>query len=334
MRAYSLILLSSQLLVFVMVSPSFSDSVDDEYTRRFQALARDDVRGHEELAKWLHKQERWQLLAQQCRYVLRIAPNNRPATLMLDLARLQLEKESKHSPNTDSPDKGGPPTKTATHCGDAPAALTDDEVDAVRRAELNLDAPEHVTVRIDRKLLKQFIEEYENAPGFPVDRRAFFRLNPTEQAQLMLKYAREKYRESIVIRGEPERLKSFTRNVMPFVLANCATAECHGGTQAGCFRLQGGRSLGTNVAYANFIAMQSMKVDDHPLINRNTPKRSLLLTYGLPAVPGDDFKAYNHPVDISPIFKDQDDRDYRMILDWLRSLDIEKPDYGIATGRP
>ena len=69
------------------------------------------------------------------------------------------------------------------------------------------------------------------------------------------------------------------------------------------------------------------------LINRDLPDMSTLLRYGLPPVPQDELgpaNPSNHPVEIDPPFAGRKDRDYRAILDWIETLSIPAPDYGIS----
>ena len=99
-------------------------------------------------------------------------------------------------------------------------------------------------------------------------------------------------------------------------------------------QLHGGRSRDENVAYTNFLILHEYKVGELPVVDRKTPAMSLLITYGLPTTDGSVASEYKHPTDIRAAFKDDRDRDYRMLLEWLQSLSIERPDYGIDMSKP
>lgn len=297
--------------------------VEDEYLRRFKALDVKDVRGHFELAKWCREQENWQLVAQQCRHVLRLEPNHQQAKLLLEVAQRRLGGDLR-SPSRGA-GRGGPLRP-----------LTDDEVQRIRRMELHPDQDERVVLRIDRKALRAFYEVAHKDGHVDCDRRTFFRLPRLEQARLILRHAPDRFGGGVTIRSDPERMRSFLREVQPIVLRGCAAADCHGGSAAGDFQLLAGRSLSPNDSYANFLRMHEYQVGTQRVINRDQPGRSLLLTYALPPHQVAD-QTGRHPTEIMPVFQSSDDRDYQTLLEWLSSLSITRPDYGIdlkAGGQP
>lgn len=310
------------LIAMAWLSPVWvaADAVDDEYVKRLTSLSTRDVQGHLQLAKWCREKDKWQLVAERCNHILRIEANHQQAKLLLDIARARLGKQQQTVERV----RGGP-----TRGGGRPRMLTDEQVQRIRRAEMYLDDRERVTLRIDRTALREFYDSAHRKGQIDIDRRSFFRLSRLEQAQLVLDYAAEKFGDKITVKSDPRRMRAYIRKVQPIVLRQCASAECHGGVSAGTFRLIGGRSHATNASYANFLIMHEYSVDGLRVINRDLPGRSLLLTYGLPSGSGEDAKPYNHPTDIAPIFPNDGDRHYQVLLDWLSSLSIDRPDYGI-----
>ena len=287
-------------LLWLVPLPVSADGIDEEYAARARKLQPSDLAGHLKLAKWCRENDKWHLVARECRHILKQNPGHRQAKLLLELAQVQLGKPDAQA-ITRPPGKSH--SRTARDCGAAPRPLTDDEVQVIRRAELRLDQRERVTVKIDRAALKDFVDWSSGRSDFP-GAKAFYRRNRVEQAQTMLRNARDRFGDAITIRTDPARLREFARKVMPIVLAGCATSDCHGGGGAGCFRLNGGRSLRTNLVYANYLVMHEFEVDERRVINRNSPERSLLLSYGLPRRRGDDAKPFNHPSDIAAVFED------------------------------
>lgn len=318
-------------LLWLMPSAVSGDEIDEEYAARVRKLQPSDVAGHLTLAKWCRENDKWRHVARECRHILKQQPNHRQARLLLELAQVQLGKPD-GQPVARPPRASGP--RTARDCGDAPRPLTDDEIQVIRRAELRLDRRERVTVKIDRAALKDFVEWSAGRSDLPDDGKTFYRRNRVEQAQLMLRSDRERFADAITIRTDPGRMRDFQREVMPILLAGCATSDCHGGGGAGCFRLSGGRSLGANLVYSNYLVMHELEVGERRLVNRNSPDRSLILSYGLPPRAGDDAKPLNHPTDISAVFKNEGDADYQTVLEWLQSLDLRQPDYGIDLSKP
>lgn len=289
--------------------------IDDEYLDRFKSLDAKDLKGHFELAKWCREHEKWQLVAQQCRHVLRIEPNHEQAKLLLQVAQTRL--------NADQALQGRNPDVGRLR------PLTDEEIQRIRREELHLDEEEErIVVRIDRDALREFYEFAHGSGLIDYDRRAFFNLPRLKRAQLILRLAPDRFGEAVTIRSDPQRMQTFVREVQPIILRGCAAADCHGGPAAGDFQLFTGRALSPNASYANYLRMHEHKAGNERLLNRDQPGRSLLLSYGLPDEEVVE-ESRRHPYDIKPAFQSLEDRDYRTVLQWLSSLSITRPDYGI-----
>lgn len=300
------------------------DELDDQYAAKLKALAPNDLQGHLSLAVWCRDKQRWDLLAKQCHRVKQVDPKNEKADLLLELARTHLEKNQRSDPTGEA---------TTGVEGAPPRECTEAEIQAVRRAELcemsKENCVETAKVRVDQAVAKSF---YEKLPprSLPYDRATFFRLTPLEKAQVMLKYGDPDTVAKIEIATDPIRMKTFDREVMPLVLANCATVECHGG--AGKFRLLGGRSLKPNAVYANYLLLHEKQVGNEWVINRSTPERSLLLTYGMPPGPTPEL---NHPVPIEPPFAGvAGARETAKISTWLKMLALERPKYSVSPTPP
>ncbi len=310
--------------VFVLSAPAlYADAIDDEYLQRKRALQSDDLDAHYQLGLWCKEKERWQLAADQARHILRIRPDHGPAKLLLQLAQAQLG----HLPSNAETTPGA-----TVPSGSAPAVreLTVQEIQRIRLLELYTDRPERGPIDVSRDAITEFWAMSEKERWLNMDQATYYRLPKIEQVQLMLRYAPDQFRDKIVLRFDPERMQTFIRRVQPVVLRGCATADCHGGPSGGGFRLIDGRGISEGVAYANFFLMQVYQKDGFRIINRDQPRKSLLLSYGLPKAGGPDAQAYHHPGDIDPIFSDERDRDFQLVRDWLESLAIDRPDYGIS----
>jgi hypothetical protein len=308
---------------------ALADDVEEEYKRRFRALATDDLDGHYRLAQWCKEQEAYRLLSRQCNHILKKNKDHEPARLLLELARRKLAA----SPQDEAGNAG---TRKPLR-GDLGRILNSDDIQVLRRSELFLDRPERVAVKFHNRVLERFFAELEGAPGFDFTRRRFFKLPPAEKAQLILRFAPEAYGKDVEITRDPLRFVTFERKVLPIALDNCATAACHGTNGRAKWRLYSDKVLSKNLVYTNYLIMHELSRGDERLIDRDFPERSLLLSYGLPDVaPGPDHPT-NHPVAIDPPFSDRNDRNgrkYRQILDWLESLSVPAPDYGISLELP
>jgi hypothetical protein len=93
--------------------------------------------------------------------------------------------------------------------------------------------------------------------------------------------------------------------------------------------LQGGVSIKSNAAYANFLILHDTEVGSEWIINRNDPERSLLLAWGLSRDAGGPIAGTKHPTPIKPVYRGMEGPDYGVVYEWLNSLAIDRPDYGI-----
>ncbi len=141
-----------------------------------------------------------------------------------------------------------------------------------------------------------------------------------------------KFIEQISVTNDPPNMNAFNTMVHPYVLQNCATAECHGGDKGGNFKLVTTTQLPTpEIKYTNFFLMCNYNGPNGAhMIDRDEPDNSLLLQYSLP------YKTSKSPhpkMDIGKIGTSGDAR-YRQISDWIRNLASPMPNYNIAFSLP
>lgn len=315
-------------LIGVACVAAADDDLEAEYKRRFRTLAPNDLEGHLKLAHWCREKKDYKLLKRQCTHILRTHKDNEPARLLLELARRELAAGQEGG--------GDAAASKEPRRGELGRILSDEDIQILRRSELMLYDPERVGVKFHNQVLTRFFAELEGTAAFAEfarDRR-FFRLPAAEKAQLILRFAPQAYGEDIEITTDPQRFVVFERSVLPIVLDNCATAACHGTKGPARWRLYHERARSKNLVYTNYLIMHEFTHGDERLIDHDFPERSLLLAYGLPeADPGPDHPT-NHPVAIDPPFRDRNDRKYRRILDWIESLGVPAPDYGISLEPP
>ena len=315
-------------LIGIAFVAAADDDLEAEYKQRFRSLAPDDLEGHLTLARWCREKEDYRLLKRQCTYILRQYGNNEPARLLLELARRELAAGQQGGGDASG---SGTPRR-----GELGRILSDEDVQILRRSELLLYEPERVGVTFHNQVLTRFFAELEGTAAFAEfarDRR-FFKLPAAEKAQLILRFAPQAYGEDIEIKTDPQRFAVFERRVLPIVLDNCATAACHGTKGPARWRLYNERTRSKNLVYTNYLIMHEFTHGDQRLIDRDFPEKSLLLTYGLPEAESGPDHPTNHPVAIDPPYRDRDDRRYREILDWIESLGVPAPDYGISLEPP
>ena len=96
--------------------------------------------------------------------------------------------------------------------------------------------------------------------------------------------ARELY-DRIEVLSEPKALQLFRERVHDtWLMNNCSTTRCHGGTGAGRFSLQRARSTDDRTRYTNLLMIDRFRCDDGAsLVDWDDPPSSRLIQYGLPA---------------------------------------------------
>jgi hypothetical protein len=219
-----------------------------------------------------------------------------------------------------------------------PGQLTPTQIALVKVGELTANEP-NIRGRIDRAALEEFWNEvYIKDPlagdTSPQTRNAFLNANPNNfprQVQLIRESKQQKYLEKITITTDPAAIVAFRSGALAphtYMMANCATSECHGGEKAGNFRLLpvGAGAASTEVVYTNFYIMSMYSGKDGKMIDRDSPDKSLFLQYSLPWASS----PVKHPkVDIKKIPNVQDNR-YRSMMEWVRNLNLPRPNYGIT----
>jgi hypothetical protein len=113
-----------------------------------------------------------------------------------------------------------------------------------------------------------------------------------------------------------------------WLVNNCATTRCHGGSAAGRLQLSNWRATSEESVYTNFLILERFKTEDgDSLINYEEAERSVLLQMGLPredartphpAVPG-----------WSPVFRTRENRRFKQALEWIGAMYRPRPDYPI-----
>ncbi|MCP4251329.1 MAG: hypothetical protein GY778_30200 [bacterium] len=300
-----------------------ADAVEDEYKQRVRALADDDLSGHYKLALWCKEQEAYKLLRRQCNHILQRNPKHEQARLLRELAERKLDADG-----GDDEDGGG----REANRGKLGRILDKEDIQKLRRMELHLDRRERVAVRFQGSVLKEFFDEYRDSGELEdaTQGKAFVRLPPPEKAQVILRVAPETYGQQVELTTDPARFVDFERKVLPVVLENCATSACHGTNGVGRFRLYNDKVMPTRLVYTNYLIMHEFTQDGDRVIDRHDPERSLILRYGLGSADPDG----GHPVPIAAPFSSTNDRKYRAIRDWIETLSLPSPEYGISLEVP
>ncbi|MCL2640253.1 MAG: hypothetical protein FWD53_05360 [Phycisphaerales bacterium] len=234
-------------------------------------------------------------------------------------------------------------TTAATTAADK-RLLKPSDISLIRIFELSLQSPDDQKIkgRIDRKVLEKFWDEVVRKDGNTVtpDAKAKF-LQPgnfLQQVQQIRDSGDQAYMEKIEFTSDPIVMLNFKKTVQPFVLQNCATANCHGGDKAGNLRLFR-TTTSDRETYTNFYILSHYTFNGNKLIDRENPEKSLVLQFPL----AKNVATATHPKRAIPHrFADTNNPNYRDILNWITGdparnipgLAFPQPNYGIVYELP
>jgi hypothetical protein len=128
-------------------------------------------------------------------------------------------------------------------------------------------------------------------------------------------------------------MTDFRSRIWPMLASHCAQPSCHGGPNAGGdLRVLNVQTRNERVDYTNFLILDSYTHGGRKMINRDRPEDSILLQYGLPPEQAE----IRHPSPLKQtMFRDRRQRNYRQVIEWIRSLDgPPHPGYGVKLRVP
>lgn len=193
---------------------------------------------------------------------------------------------------------------------------------------------DRVSVQISPETINKFLVLKQGDFAFRGDeaRKRFLAMTPAKKLAVIAWWVRDTndeflFADDIKIQRDPEILVDFRKRIQPTLLANCATAACHASADPkNKFRLFNDPKRREQMTYANFLTLRQWLVNDLPLINRDKPDDSLLLTYILP----DSESRFPHPrtADFRPLYQKRSARGYKLLHDWISSLRLLKSGVG------
>jgi hypothetical protein len=206
------------------------------------------------------------------------------------------------------------------HSRDFPL-LSPEQVNLMKVYELDLRSPPKIL--IDRTTIDKLLQRYSGSPLVPstrVERDRFYRKNPAEILDLMFQLqARDLYGEVRVIDGV-DSMERFRDEIhVTWLLQNCATSACHGGENPSGLTFYRRRPGAEQSVYTNFLILDKYRTDDgEPLINWQTPDRSLLFQMGLNR--DNAFRPHPEVKGWRPVFRNSSERRFREGIEWIESM--------------
>jgi len=323
-----------------VLSVEIKPDPQEQYRQMRAELADDDLDGRYRLAYTMYEKKWFPLALTELNAMLESIPESEKAgafaskaTSLASVVQSRLAREQEQTPREHpvvarSNNKG---PRATTEAPGPEGRLTDEQINLIRVYEVDLDAKPRITIPSDT--IDKLFETYASDERLNKDRRAFRRLSGDKQLDKLFELqARELY-SKVIIRQDAPAIKDFRSQLhQRYVLNYCAASGCHGDASPGGLFLFRVQSNSDATVYTNFYILNSLQNTAGSVIDRDTPKRSLLLQYGLnrqaaasahPDVPG--WRAQ---------FKNEDDERFRTYADVIDQLFKPAPEYGISYTPP
>jgi len=257
----------------------FLPSVEERFTKFRSALPDEDIEGRLLLVDWLRDRRAYQLAIEELGSILELEPHHPQAKLLKTWLEqhLKLAKSKANEPEP-APKVTIPEPKTSV------PLLSDEQVNLIRVYEIDLQNPPKLVIE-DNTLRALFRKSPELFPSDERERDAILKSSPIERLRLLFRHkARDLYSEIRVLE-DPDAFQDFKKYIgghTGWLINGCATTRCHGGDQAGSFRLANHNPNSPRELYTNFLILDHYTLaDGTPLINHNVPERSPLIQMGI-----------------------------------------------------
>tara|TARA_Y100000589_G_scaffold291068_1_gene294231 strand:+ start:9713 stop:11089 length:1377 start_codon:yes stop_codon:yes gene_type:complete len=251
--------------------------LDQQYLQYRLSIDSSDLESHLGLCRWLIQRNAYDLAIKELNQI--VSTHRDPeAARMLRMVEAQVLLQQQHDDN--------PPPAPEPKPQRIPDRLTDREVNLIRVYEIDLENPPRVLV--PRNAVMELCEHYGTSslvPDTETEQLALAASPSIDIVRLLFKLrARELY-DRIQVLSEPMALQLFRERVHDtWLMNNCSTTRCHGGTGAGRFSLQRARSTDDRTRYTNLLMIDRFRCDDGAsLVDWDDPPSSRLIQYGLPA---------------------------------------------------
>lgn len=306
----------------------------EQYRQMRAELENDDLDGRYRLAYTMYEKKWFALaLAELSALEREFRDSDKVRTLKTVVqSRIDRENEStsrRHTPAAAAP--AGADVNVVTETPGSEQLLAQEQINLIRVYEADLDAQPKITV--PPETIEKLFKDYASDDRLVKDQRAFRRMPGHEQLNILFDLqARELYGD-VVIRQDSPAIKSFRSQLhQRYALNYCATTGCHGDSSPGglfLFRIQPNTD---ETVYTNFYILNQVQKTQGAMIDRDEPRRSLLLQYGLKR----DAAATPHPEvpGWRPQFINEHDKRFEAYVEVIDQLWKPAPEYGISYRPP
>ena len=314
--------------------------VTERYEQLRETIAEDDVDSRLALVEWLRARRAYKLALRELEAILLIEPGNPQAKLLqnwlsennklLDEKQAPASKNSKANTESEEPPN---PRKYQIKRNEL-KPLSDDEINLMRVFEIDLrDLPQ---VRVPDEVMLELMRMHPDSFSPNEDERRQLLDEPgIEKLKLLFSLKARSLYPRVEISENPESLARFKDQVhhgRGWLINACASTRCHGGVDAGSFRLINSDPNTDETAFTNlYIIEQTTLKNGQPLIDYKNPQRSALLQMGMirsnALIPHPELPRDYPGSGFRPIFRNTRERKYQQAVDWIRSMYQPRPQY-------
>jgi hypothetical protein len=306
---------------------------DEQYRQMRSELEDNDLDGRYRLAYSMYEKKWYGLALAELKSLEQAFPESNKVRSLMVVVRSGLERQQANPPRSGQPQPSPQPksVNVVTELPGPELRLTEEQINLIRVYEADLAAQPQVTV--PPETIEKLFKTYASDDRLSKDRRAFRRMPGYEQLGVLFDLqARELYGE-VVVRQDSPAIKAFRSQLhQRYVLNYCATTGCHGDNSPGglfLFRVQPNSDA---TVYTNFYILSRLERPAGRMIDRDEPRRSLLLQYGLnrdaAATPHPDVPGWRQQ------FVDEGDTRFQQYVDVIDGLWKPAPNYGISYSPP
>ena len=276
---------------------------------------------HLALCEWLVSEGAWELAITELKaHTTQHRSHEAARLLRVALAQQTLAQNS----DTDPPDPK--PASKAT----GPPPVDDSAVNLIRVYEIDFDNPPPITINADVR--RDFLDSYGTSSLLPQDdagREALISGEAIEVLKLMFAHRAREFYGLVNVQAEPNALRQFRQAVHDaWLVPRCGMLACHGGPDAGRFRLLHAGRLNDRIRTSNLLILDELVLDGVPMIDWRNPMQSTLIQYALPR----EHATRPHP-DVAawkPALGTPDSHRARLATKWIGSmLRDPRPEYPV-----
>ena len=314
-----------------IASIDFLPPVAMRFTEFRASIPDSDIDGRLLLVDWLRDRRAYELAIRELDSILELEPDHPNAKIL----KTWLEEHLKLAQNRVQRKDSAQRVRETRQARNNIPTLSEEQINLIRIYEIDLSNPPRFKVRDET--IKELMRRSPEL--FPVDQRqrqAILDGSDLERLKLLFRHKARDLYPQVQILEDPASFQSFKKNIAGrtgWLINGCATARCHGGADAGRFKLTNRNPNSAESMYTNFVVLDQFKLHDGtPLINYADPERSPLVQMGMVRTrslyPHPEIDAIKFGRKWRPVFRTTTSMNFQRTIDWIRSLYTPRPDYG------